>query len=133
MWRRVSRIWLLVAGVFLLGTLYSCTTLMELFGFSETVQVGIDGAFPEVSFTPDTVSVHPGDGIEWINRTNATITLEFGDAPVSDSILTLSPGETRGVRVRRDAATRTYKYDATLSMEGRTVSIDPYIDVQPRG
>jgi hypothetical protein len=102
-------------------------------GIVRPLPVQIAGDFSSARFDPDTVTAHPGESIRWSNLTNATVTLQFGRAPVEPRTIVVLPGGTGTVRVSPDATPNRYKYTAILRVGDQVVTIDPYIDVQPRG
>ncbi len=113
----------------LAGFLTACPIIDDIFPPSVPVYIGGDFARPV--FDPDTVVVNPGNTIEWTNQTNASVTLQFFDAPLDRREIVIAPGGTGRVRVNDPAEDGVYKYNALFRLERETNLVDPYIDIEP--
>ncbi len=79
---------------------------------------------------PDLIPVHRGDQIQWTNPFRVPVTVHLQRAPVTPTEVIVQPGETGTAVVLKEAMRGLYKYDVTLEGGGKTITVDPYIDVQ---
>lgn len=136
MFKRASRLWPAVMVLVLVGSLGSCALVLDFISplpTGEAHPVVVGGTPSAPTFTPDPVTAHRLDFIEWTHPFEETVIIELEGVSVTPKGQVLPSGVTGRVMVLDTASEIQYKYTVKVVPFGEdTIVFDPYIDVEPK-